>query len=282
MSPDSSPRSTQSDFADAHAHILDEPAVVARLIEDWRARGVGHFFLGGYDPEDWDRQVRLRKAFGPRIQMSFGLHPWFVHNASEPDCVAAFEDLKKRLASRKDNPEAAPVAIGETGLDHALATRQDSKNRQLHWFKEHLRLAESLDMPVILHVVKAHGKCLETIHQHPGIRGLVHAFRGEKSLILEYARSGLLISIGPNGAASMSKDDLRSIPDSSLVIESDSPTGAIGTRERGKDIVTPAVIFDVAATVAAARDRDETAEGILRLGRDNLSRVFGFNFAGGG
>ena len=275
MSRESNNRPEGAVFVDAHAHILEEPVAAKNLIDQCVARGIGFFLLGGYDPDDWDRQARLRKVFGARIQMSFGLHPWFVHNASEDECVAAFGDLTRRMAARKSNPETSPFAIGETGLDHALATRQESKNRQMRWFKEHLRLAAGMAMPVVLHVVKAHGKCLDAIHEHQGISGLVHAFRGERSLILEYAKSGLLVSIGPNGVAGMSREDLRSIPDENLVIESDAPTGAITARERGGSLVTPLAILDVAEKVAAARDRQESAVDILHLSRRNLVRVFG-------
>lgn len=106
---------------------------------------------------------------------------------------------------------------------------------------------------------------------------MVHAFRGEKSLIVEYARMGILLSIGPNGIAGMSPENLAAIPDKTLVIESDAPTGAIGARERGSSQVDPSVIIEVAKKIALARGKGETAGAILDLSRANLSRVFGFN-----
>jgi len=279
MSPENPSQTAAPRHVDAHAHILEEPEIAAAMIHHCEGLGIGAFFLGGYDPDDWDRQLRLREKFGNRIQMSFGLHPWFVHNASGEVCREAFHKLESRLTTRPGHTGMMPSAIGETGLDHALATDKQDRERQLDWFRRHLRLAGKLGMPVVLHVVKAHGACLRELHAHPGTTGLVHAFRGEKNLIVEYARLGMLLSIGPNGVAGMSRENLATIPDRILVIESDAPTGAIGARERGSSQIkpahiTPAVIIEVAEKVALARGKGETAGAILDLSRENLSRVF--------
>ncbi len=137
---------------------------------------------------------------------ALGLHPWHV-----PADVDAALDSLRELADAMP-----PVAIGETGLDKSR--RGAPRELQVRAFEGQVALARELDVPLILHVVRSHGACLERVRGHsPG--GMVHDFQGPVETVRDWVQAGFFLSISPRG---MSKVDvIRAIPDEALLVETD-------------------------------------------------------------
>ena len=78
-------------WIDTHGHLADErweaqgPGAVAEIIEEARLHGIGYFMQGGVGPEDWQRQLDLKKQFGKHIGLCFGLHPYWVASHTDPE-----------------------------------------------------------------------------------------------------------------------------------------------------------------------------------------------------
>lgn len=251
-------------YIDAHCHLTDA-SFASSLNADlriWREQGVAAYVLGGVDADEWERQDELCRAHPGAIFPVWGLHPWTVAALAEEACMRQLALLHNRLAN------ARPVAVGETGLDHARAKSRAARERQARYFTAQLRLAREADLPVVVHIVQAHDAALERLDQAEfrDLRVMAHGFRGDRSLVLRYARQGLTLSLGPNAAARMDDEALRSVPPELLVVESDAPFGAMHSN------VTPASLFDTAARLAQARG--ESAAQVLERSRTNLERLF--------
>ena len=101
-------------------------------------------------------------------------------------------DALAALESRLDRV----VAIGEMGLDHGTTRDPVTRAAQRASFRAQLALARERDLPVVLHVVRAHGAALEVLQSDgvPCRGGLVHGFSGS----LEVAR-GYRARAAPRG-----------------------------------------------------------------------------------
>jgi Tat protein secretion system quality control protein TatD with DNase activity len=65
---------------DAHCHLSflkdEQLATLFRHVESQNPDLAGHFIQGGYDPQDWKRQIEISKSYPGRLRLCFGLHPW--------------------------------------------------------------------------------------------------------------------------------------------------------------------------------------------------------------
>jgi TatD DNase family protein len=260
-------------FIDGHCHLPENPEKRSELITKMTALGIDTMLIGGYDPADWIAQIEAKKQYGDTIQMSFGMHPWFVHNASENECEKAFNKLEQ-LVYLKAKSTLAAAGIGETGLDHALAKNSDERNRQEKWFRLHMDLSERTGLPPVVHSVRSTARTLEILREYSGPPGMIHAFSGNKNTIRDFSSTGFLLSVGPAAIGLKDSADLAFIPNDLLAIESDAPTGAMAARLRGHNEFEPAAIFLVAERMATIRNRRETWKDILCLSRANIARQF--------
>src|SRR5574344_859113 len=71
------------------------------------------------------------------------------------------------------------AALGETGLDKA---RGPSLAAQRRAFGAVLQMAEQWRKPVVIHCVRAWDELIAARKLHPGLRMLVHGFRGSREL----------------------------------------------------------------------------------------------------
>lgn len=64
-------------------------------------------------------------------------------------------------------------------------------------FEAQLALAKSVNLPVIIHSVKAHSEVLGCLKKHQLPRGgVIHAFSGSTEIALEYIKLGFKLGIG--------------------------------------------------------------------------------------
>ncbi|MEY4631773.1 MAG: hypothetical protein RIQ81_1893 [Pseudomonadota bacterium] len=262
-------------ITDSHCHLPQDADAAEALILRLKSAGIDELFIGGYDPDDWQAQIELKRTHAANVHMSFGLHPWFVHNATEKECEAAYERLERMTFPEGISPGMpVPAGIGETGLDHALARTPSEREHQAIWFKRQLELAAARAIPPVLHIVRAWGGAIKIMSGYAGPPGMVHAFSGDKSIIKQLSRMGFLMSVCPAGLASKNRPYLANIPDHLLAIESDAPTGALPAPKRGRDQLDPTVIFQVAEELARLRGKGETGRELLELSSRNLRAQF--------
>jgi len=199
---------------DTHCHLDLEPLSLnlAGVVSRAHQAGVTQFVVPGFHPDNWARMALLPEQH-KGIFPAFGIHP--MHAASADDHTLS------RLAERA----SAGVAIGEIGLDPAYAV---SLERQERAFRDQLRLAVSLGLPVLVHCRQAFQRTLRVLQEEHArqVGGIMHAFSGSPEMAGEFIRLGFAISISgvvTRAAAIRPLRLVRELPLASLVLETDAP-----------------------------------------------------------
>lgn len=172
------------------------------------------------------------------MAQTLGLHPWHLPS----DLDAALQRLADRATALR------PDGIGETGLDRAR--RSAGQERALD---AQAALARALNLPLVLHVVRAHGAVRRRV---AGLRGLVHDVACDPQEVARWVDAGFLLSVSVRGLRR--PDCLRAIPDDALLLESD---------DGDDDAWTQALLG-----VAALRGQDPDA--VAATTADNAARLF--------
>lgn len=150
----------------------------------------------------------------PGCVAAFGIHPMVVARACEEDIQA----LRETIASEQ------PIAVGEIGLDRFIAERDDAQ--QLYYFVEQLKIAQTADLPVLLHVRRAIDQVLQQLRRI-GVRGgIAHAFNGSRQQAEEFIKLGFKLGFG--GAMTFPRAQrirklAATLPLDSIVLETDAP-----------------------------------------------------------
>ncbi|MCA9540423.1 MAG: TatD family hydrolase, partial [Myxococcales bacterium] len=249
---------------DSPAFDADRAAVLARA----RAAGVGGFVLAGVEPAAFAGQ-RTLAAREPGMVWTAGLHPQVAAELDAPARKAALDALPAAFVGA--NPARA---VGETGLDRHFVPKATLPG-QTEVFRAQLAFARERNLPVVLHIVGAHGPALDVLRRDglPAAGGMVHSFGGNAELVREYVALGLHLSFaGPVARAHAPRlhEAARATPADRLLIETDAPDQSPPDLPRRNE---PAVVRAVAAAVAALRGEDPVA--LLKRAARNLEALLG-------
>ena len=231
-----------SGLIDTHCH-LDQERFAARLpqvLEAAAAAGVTRFVVPGVHPRDWGRMAAIAQRH-EGVYPAFGIHPMHADTADDATL--------QRLADLAP----AGVAIGEIGLDPLYPISLDIQERA---FREQLRLASSLGLPVLVHCRRAFQRTLQILGEEKAGRpgGIMHAFSGSVEMARQFIRLGFLISISGTVTWDNAVRPARlagELPLERLVLETDAPD-LTPQRFRGQPN-QPAYLTEVLAAVARIR-----------------------------
>lgn len=241
---------------DSHCH-LDFEAFDADRARVWqRARdlGVTELFVPGVTPAQWVRLAGVRAQI-PEARLGVGLHPYFLHELSSSErqrATAELPEWAERLGAQ---------AIGECGLDGRWAKRGVSLDEQVPVLAAQLTCARELRLPVVLHVVQAHGRALELLEAGGPLLagGVLHSYSGAAELVERYCKLGLCFGFSgavtrPN--ATKARAALRAVPLDRLLLETDAPdqppSGFVASPEHPRRN-EPGALPAIAALVAELR-----------------------------
>jgi TatD DNase family protein len=262
-------------WIDAHCHLADPRFNSDRMqiLERSKKAGVGAWIQGGYSPEDWVQQLDLRNQIGPDFVPSFGLHPMWVSQKSPEEVQTGFETLKKLICEAQ--------GLGELGLDYRkkVCTSSEIRSLQVEYFEKQLVLNQSVQKPLVLHIVHAHGDAIQILKNHGPYPagGLVHSFSGSYEVARDYVSMGFLISLGggvtQKGFQNL-KNTLTCLPFESMVIETDAPDQLPHLPElKGSDPRNqPAYLVNVARFLEESLGR--SASEILDQSSSRLRKLF--------
>ncbi len=193
-----------------------------RALQDARRAGIRQILLPGVMAQHWPRLLQLcqpphdaNPQNVPLLYPALGMHPCFMHRHL-PEHLDA---LSQRLAAGE------ALAVGEIGLDFLVAGHQVQAQQAL--LEQQLGLARQFDLPVLLHVRKAHDAMLKTLRRLRLPRGgIVHAFSGSEQQARIYIDLGFKLGFG--GAISYDRATrlrrlAESLPLEALVLETDAP-----------------------------------------------------------
>ncbi len=249
---------------DSHCH-LNSPVFDAdreQVIQRARKAGVIGFVIAGTTRSSWPGLLQI-SAEKPYLFAALGLHPYFLDQHLPGDV----DDLREAAS------HARPVAIGEIGLDFFL--KDLDRNKQIELLEAQLEVARALDLPVILHVRKAHEQTLAILKKKPVKGGICHAFNGSLQQAGIYEKLGFRLGFGgmlTYQRATRLRTLAARLPLEQIVLESDAPDmpGAGHQQQRN----SPEYLPEVLATLAEIRTED-TAQ-IARQTTRNVMRVLDF------
>lgn len=272
---------------DAHCHLAD-PRLLGRQDELFRRceeKGIGAFIQGGVGPDDWRRQLTLARSYPGRVHPCFGLHPGFVSDASEDGARSRMGNRLEEALGLLPRLLSQAVGLGELGLDFSHRTSVESHELQKEVFVRQLELVRASPLPLVLHVVRAHGPALDLLRAHaPYPRGgLIHSFSASWEVADQYLALGFTISVGgavtrEKGFETLKRAVARFPPDR-LVIESDSPDQAPDRFDPlWPGLNDPRSLWSVAKALSGGIARNggpaHSPEELLRESRRTLVRIF--------
>ena len=250
---------------DTHVHLddarykEDREAVIARA----REAGVEAFVTIGCDLTTSQAAVALAEQY-PFVYASVGVHP---HEAKhiQDDWYDSFRGLARNKKV---------VAYGEIGLDYHY--NHSSPKEQRDRFREQIRVARELTLPLIIHTREAQEETVTILKEERAseIGGVFHCFSGDNWLANEALGLGFYLSFSGiltfQNAAPL-REIAEHTPLDKILIETDcpylTPVPYRGTRNE------PARVSQVAKQLAALHP-ELSLNDIQRATTANAKRLF--------
>jgi len=255
---------------DTHCHFdFDEFATDrSTFLRRAHERGITQMLVPGVSPRLWERQGGVLTECG--VRGAYGVHPFWAHEVTSADLAAVLARLERALA------DEAIVAVGECGLDRPRAERgAASLAWQADLLEHQLRIAQRVQLPVILHCVRAHGRLIEILDALGPLPkgGVLHAYSGSAELIPRYLEHGMYFGFGgavTKPAFARVRQALLRVPDDRLVLETDAPDQApVWARAPNE----PAELARIAQVIAELRG--VPLEALASRTTANARRLFG-------
>lgn len=165
-----SPATFATVFIDTHAHLYhqqfagDREAMLQRALD----AGVKKLFLPNVDHESIAGMNALADAHPAVCFPMMGLHPCSVGERND----AAMEEVERLLRTGRY------CAVGEIGID--LYWDKTWLAQQQEVFRQHVRWAKELDLPVAIHCRNSFTETITIVEEEntTGLRGVFHCFTG--------------------------------------------------------------------------------------------------------
>ncbi len=231
---------------DTHCHLDNQEFDSDRnvVLENCRKKGIENILVPAVERAGWDGLLALCER-DKSLYPALGLHPVLIEKHRQAD----LKQLENYLA------EYSPIAIGEIGLDFYI-DRPD-RDRQLEYFSAQLSLAANAQLPVILHIRKAHDQVLSLLRKQTICGGFAHAFNGSQQQAQQYIDLGFKLGFGGTLTYEGSRKIralAQALPIDAIVLETDAPDmpNAAHRGERN----SPEYIIDCLNVLAELRDED--------------------------
>lgn len=199
---------------DTHAHYDDNQFNEDRdtTLSFIKENGVSNVINCGCDYNSSLASLKLSEKYD-FVYAAVGVHP-------ETSAENILSDCQKVL-SLYTNKKV--VAVGEIGLDYHYD--DTPKQLQLEAFERQLKLANELNLPVIIHDREAHEDTLRLIKKYKP-QGVLHCFSGSCEMAKEVLKIGMYIGLG--GAVTFKNarkpvEVAKMLPDDRLLLETDCP-----------------------------------------------------------
>lgn len=181
---------------------------------------------------------------------SAGIHPWYI---SKESWRAAFQSLKALVQQRHI------LAVGECGLDTVCET---DYSLQQDCFREQIRLANSVNKPLLIHCVKAYENTMHLLTAVPvRVPVIFHGFNKNAGLATQLLKAGYYLSFGKHLLQPAAAAVFQSTPVNRLFLETDAAAISIETIYEAAAAIKKCTVTELAKQVGA-----------------NATELFGINF----
>jgi TatD DNase family protein len=242
---------------DAHVHLSDAEYVghIDELIADAKNAGVTALVTNSMDLKTCINDVKLAQEHPNLVYPALGIHPWNVNVLKENELEETIDFIHQHRGVAK--------AIGEIGLDQKYETTWE---KQTMVFDKMLRLAETLELPVIIHSRGTTDKIVEMLPSYRLKRVLLHWFSHPMTALTKALDNGYFITEGPPVTYSNGiREVVEKTPLTNLLTETDGPVTYWKPPFNGQ-LTKPTYIQNVVDAVAEIKkmQAEEVAEQIIR------------------
>ena len=250
---------------DTHCNLNDEKMLPEAddIISNFGKHGIESAICVGYDMPSSEKAVELADKY-ENLYAAIGIHP---HDATTADY-----DKYERLATLSSSPKV--VAIGEIGLDYHydLSPRAIQKGA----FREQIELADTLGLPIVLHVREAYEDARQILFEsrryiNNGL--LLHCYSGSSEFVKIFGELDAYFAFGGAITFNNAKHNLeamKTVPLDRLLFETDCPyMTPVPFRGKTNKPEYVNLVADKASEVLA-KDRAE----LEKITTENAKRLF--------
>ena len=208
---------------DTHAHLNfpdyeeEEEEIISRALQS----GVKKIICVSSNLADSQKAVAIAKKYPGIVFAAVGIHP----QQTDPENQDSPEKQLKKLAVLACQEEV--VAIGECGLDFSPAPpgeKERPKDIQQLLFEGQIKIAQKLNLPVLIHSREAFGQTIETLEKFKNLKGIFHCYSGGKKGIKKVEDLGFLFGVAGSPTYDEGlKNVFRLISLEKIVLETDCP-----------------------------------------------------------
>jgi TatD DNase family protein len=242
---------------DAHVHLSDAEygGHIEELIADAKNAGVTALVTNSMDLKTCQNDVKLAEKYPELVYPALGIHPWNVNVLLENELQETIDFIQQQKGIVK--------AIGEIGLDAKYETIWE---KQTMVFDKMLRLAESLELPVIIHSRGTTDKIVEMLPSYRLKKVLLHWFSHPMTALAKALDNGYFITEGPPVTYSNGiREVVEKTPITNFLTETDGPVTYWKQPFNGQ-LTKPSYIRNVVGAVAEIKKMqpEEVAEQIIK------------------
>lgn len=250
-------------FVDSHCHLDRLKAkgeALDEVVQQAKDAKVQHMLCVAVSVKEFAQMKALVSGYDC-VSMSCGVHPLHQEDACSYDTL---------LEHAKSDDV---VAVGETGLDYFYSA--DTKPVQLTSFIDHIKVANVLKKPLIIHTRGAQEDTLRLLDEHyeQSTGAVLHCFTESLEMAQAAIEMGIYISISgivTFKSAKELQEVVKQIPLNKLLIETDAPWLA-PVPHRG-DENQPKYVVEVAQFIANLKGI--SVEELAQITTDNFYRLF--------
>lgn len=247
-------------LVDTHAHLCDpgfDPDR-AEILERAAAAGIRAVIAVGENLEDARKNLELSERH-PMVRAAAGLYPSYL----DLELAAQMREFIRKNRERL-------VAIGEIGIDYWIVQDDAGRETQREIFRGFIALGKELGLPLNVHSRSAGRHAIALLLEESAARVQLHAFDGKPGAAMPAVEAGYFFSVPPSIVRSTQKQRLvKSLPLSSLLIETDSPVLGPAPQERNE----PANALISVKAIAELKGLKE--EEVMESVAENTARLYG-------
>ena len=210
-------------YFDSHSHYYDERFSEEReggadpLISALLSDSVSGIINVGTCPETCRAAIAQAERYD-NMYLALGIHPSDSRFLADVD--RDLEEIEKMII----NQGRKCVCLGEIGLDYHYP--DTDKDKQHVYFREQMKLAERLGLPVCIHDRDSHADVMTVLRAFPGVKGVLHSYSGGVDMARELCEMGYMISFSGTLTftnARRPKEVAAQLPHDRILIETDCP-----------------------------------------------------------
>ena len=200
-------------YIDTHCHLsIEDYDDIDQVIDDNRKSGIDKIIVSGCTKDSILESLEYSKKYDD-VYLTIGFHPSEVNDINTDDIYVLSQQLK----------EDKVVGIGEIGLDYHYGKEDIDQQKDL--FRKQMKIAEDINMPVVIHSRDATADTIEILKEFPKVRGVIHCFSGSVETAHEYIKMGYVLGIG--GVVTFKNSNLYKVIENiginNIIFETDSP-----------------------------------------------------------